>query len=109
MEALLKAVHAMDFRMCLNLSTVGHLAYESQLEISAQAGFKAIGLRINRLEEYLDEFLECLFKRGCKGYYSLEIFNKDYPLEDPLEICIRAKSSMENLLTGYAQKLEKGR
>lgn len=56
-----------------------------------------------------DEFLEYLFKRGYKDYYSLEILNKDYPLEDPLEICTRAKSSMEDLLASYAQKFEKGR
>ena len=43
----------MDFKLCLNLGTINHLDYESQLRVSSQAGFKAVGLHMIRLEEYL--------------------------------------------------------
>lgn len=43
----------MKYKICLNLSTLGHLNYESQLKISSQVGFKAVGLRMNSLKEYL--------------------------------------------------------
>ena len=43
----------MDFKLCLNLGTINHLDYETQLRVSSQAGFKAVGLHMIRLEEYL--------------------------------------------------------
>jgi len=43
----------MGFKLCLNLGTINHLDYETQLRVSSQAGFKAVGLHMIRLEEYL--------------------------------------------------------
>ncbi len=43
----------MDFKTCMNLGTLNHLEFETQLRVSRQAGFKAVGLHMVRLEEYL--------------------------------------------------------
>jgi len=43
----------MALKICLNLGTLGHLDYETQLRVSSQAGFSAVGLHMIRLEEYL--------------------------------------------------------
>jgi len=43
----------MDFKICMNLGTLNHLDYETQLCVSSQAGFRAVGLHMARLEEYL--------------------------------------------------------
>jgi 4-hydroxyphenylpyruvate dioxygenase len=51
-----------------------------------------------------DNILENLIERGYSRYYSLEVLNKDYPREDPLELACRAKRSLEGLLKDYAQK-----
>jgi len=45
----------MKFRLCFNLGTLGHLDYQSQLDVSLQAGFDAVGLRMDRLEDYLSQ------------------------------------------------------
>ena len=42
-----------DFQLCFCLGTLGHLDYESQLKISKQAGWEAVGITIEGLEEYL--------------------------------------------------------
>ncbi len=45
----------MSDRLCINLATLGHLDYVPQLETSARAGWKAVGLRLNAVEAYLAE------------------------------------------------------
>ncbi len=42
-----------NFQLCLSLNTLGHLDYESQLKIAAQAGWKAVGLSMTKVEEFL--------------------------------------------------------
>lgn len=42
-------------RVCLNLSILAHLDFEKELSIASQAGFKAVGLRMNKLLDYLAE------------------------------------------------------
>ncbi len=39
-------------KLCMNLSTLAHVDLETQLLICAQGGFGAVGLRLNKLEEY---------------------------------------------------------
>lgn len=41
------------FKTCLNLSIIAHLDFETELSLAAQAGFKTVGLRMNKLEDYL--------------------------------------------------------
>lgn len=41
------------FKTCLNLSILAHLDFETELSLAAQAGFKTVGLRMNKLEDYL--------------------------------------------------------
>jgi hypothetical protein len=43
----------MKFSLCFNLGTIRHIDYQSQLDVSAQAGFDAVGLRMDSLEDYL--------------------------------------------------------
>lgn len=63
----------MDFKICLNLGTLMHLDYESQLRVSSQAGYPAVGLHMIRLEEYLysghtlDNAVDCLKKNHLKA------------------------------------------
>ena len=63
----------MDFKICMNLGTLNHLDFETQLRVSRQAGFKAVGLHMIRLEEYLysghtlDDAVDCLKKNHLKG------------------------------------------
>lgn len=45
----------MEKKICLNLSTLDSLDFESQLRISAQAGFNAVGLRDHKVKEYLSQ------------------------------------------------------
>jgi 2-keto-myo-inositol isomerase len=58
----------MAFRICMNLGTLNHLDYETQLRVSRQAGFSAVGLHMIRLEEYLysghmlEDAIACLKK-----------------------------------------------
>lgn len=47
------------------------------------------------------EILSYLKDNGYRGYYSLEILNKSYRDKDPLEIALRAKKSMDDLLAAY--------
>ncbi len=42
-----------DAQLCLNLGTLRHLTYELQLNISQQAGWTAVGVRMDKLDEYL--------------------------------------------------------
>lgn len=44
-----------QFKTCLNLSILAHLDFESELSIASQAGFKTVGLRMNKLQDYLAE------------------------------------------------------
>jgi 4-hydroxyphenylpyruvate dioxygenase len=39
--------------MCLNLATLRHLGYEAQLTTAARAGFRAVGLQMVAVENYL--------------------------------------------------------
>jgi 4-hydroxyphenylpyruvate dioxygenase len=39
-------------KLCMNLSTLAHVDLETQLRICADVGFGAVGLRVNKLEEY---------------------------------------------------------
>ncbi|HQI76817.1 MAG TPA: sugar phosphate isomerase/epimerase [Candidatus Latescibacteria bacterium] len=39
-------------KLCLNLSTLAHADLETQVSVCAQVGFQAVGLRLNKLEEY---------------------------------------------------------
>jgi 2-keto-myo-inositol isomerase len=43
-----------QFKTCLNLSILAHLDFETELSLASQAGFKTVGLRMNKLQEYLD-------------------------------------------------------
>ena len=43
----------MEHRACLNLATLSHLGYEAQLQTAARAGFRAVGLRANTIEDAL--------------------------------------------------------
>ena len=54
-----------------------------------------------------DEVLEYLFAKGYEGYYSLEILNKNHPLQDPVELATRVRLSTEELLVDYERKSEK--
>jgi sugar phosphate isomerase/epimerase len=42
-----------EFQLCLSLNTLRNLDYESQLKVTAQAGWRAVGIPMDRLEEYL--------------------------------------------------------
>jgi 2-keto-myo-inositol isomerase len=42
-----------QFKACLNLSILAHLDFETELSLAAQAGFKTVGLRMNKLQDYL--------------------------------------------------------
>ena len=63
----------MAFKICLNLGTINHLDYETQLRVSGQAGFTAVGLHMTRLEEYLysghtlEDAVDCLKKNQLKA------------------------------------------
>ena len=63
----------MDFKICMNLGTLNHLDYETQLRVSSQAGFKTVGLHMIRLEEYLysghtlDDAKDCLIKNDLEA------------------------------------------
>lgn len=39
-------------KLCMNLSTLAHVDLETQLQVCADVGFDAIGLRVKKLEEY---------------------------------------------------------
>jgi 2-keto-myo-inositol isomerase len=62
----------MNSKTCMNLGTLSHLDYETQLRVSNQAGFKAVGLLMTRLEEYLysghtlDDARDCLIKNDLE-------------------------------------------
>jgi 4-hydroxyphenylpyruvate dioxygenase len=43
----------MEIGMCLNLGTLRHLDYESQLRAAARGGFRAVGLLLAAVESYL--------------------------------------------------------
>jgi len=45
----------MKFSLCFNLGTIRHIDYQSQLDVSVQAGFDAVGLRMDSLEDYLSK------------------------------------------------------
>jgi 2-keto-myo-inositol isomerase len=61
-------VSNMKFKICMNLGTLNHLDYETQIRASSKAGFKTVGLLMSRLEEYLysghtlDDAEDCLIK-----------------------------------------------
>jgi sugar phosphate isomerase/epimerase len=63
----------MDFKICLNLGTLNHLDFETQLRVSRQAGYKAVGLHMIRLEEYLysghtlDDAKDCLKRNNLEA------------------------------------------
>lgn len=63
----------MAFKICMNLGTLNHLDYETQLRVSGQAGYPAVGLHMIRLEEYLysghtlDDAIDCLKKYQLKA------------------------------------------
>lgn len=42
-------------RVCLNLSILAHLDFEKELAAASGAGFKTVGLRMNKLQDYLAE------------------------------------------------------
>lgn len=42
-----------QFKLCLNLSILAHLDLENELSLAAQAGFKTVGLRMNKVLDYL--------------------------------------------------------
>ncbi len=63
----------MELQVGLSLNTLSHLDYESQLSVSRQGGFRAVGLHMARLEEYLysahtlDQAIECLTRNGLRA------------------------------------------
>ena len=63
----------MAFKICMNLGTLNHLDYETQLRVSGQAGFSAVGLHMIRLEEYLysghtlADAIDCLKRNHLKA------------------------------------------
>jgi sugar phosphate isomerase/epimerase len=42
-----------DYKISLCLNTLGKLDYESQIKMAAQAGWRAVGIPMDRLEDYL--------------------------------------------------------
>lgn len=63
----------MNSKICMNLGTLNHLDYETQLKVSSQSGFQSVGLLMTRLEEYLysghtlDDARDCLKKNNLKA------------------------------------------
>jgi 2-keto-myo-inositol isomerase len=45
----------MEFKSCLNLSIFGTIDFETQLDATAKAGFKAVGLRMNIIKDYMSK------------------------------------------------------
>lgn len=65
-------------KTCLNLATIGHLDFESQLEISAKSGFKAVGLRLNSIEDYLSRGNTLEMVKEKLNYYGLVPVEMNY-------------------------------
>lgn len=97
----------MDLRLALNLGSLAHLDYETQLRTSSQAGFMAVGLRMDRLEEYLssghtaDDAKRCLRQNHLvpveANFFADWIYAKGRALQEAMRRAERYCSIMEKI------------